>query len=337
MPDQMWHWLDDFPQQVEHAAQLAQNWDFKNTEKPAGIAFLGIGGSAIGATLITDLFADSFNCPVVVQRGDTPPSWLREGCLAVAVSYSGETRETLTSFQRALHMGATGITLSSGGTLAKLAQDGDLPHLIIPSGMAPRAALGYSSIPLIYLLQKMNAISADEFHVDALVRMLASIRVEWGETTGTGAGIARRLMKRLPIIVGAGLTTAVSRRFQAQLAENSKALSVTFEIPEALHNLVETLGRGDIESFRPIAVYLEDTESPEELRRLQKHVRATFQEAGIESVVITTEGTSPLERLFSVVHKIDWISYHLAILCGIDPIAIPVITAIKEKSSLKKQ
>jgi glucose/mannose-6-phosphate isomerase len=328
MSNQMLQWLEGFPGQIKHAAELGEGWKIEGIDKPSGVAFLGIGGSAIGATLVCDLFADWFTCPVAVQRGDTPPSWSEPGTLAVAISYSGETKETLASFQKALDQGAQCATISSGGTLAQYAEDHNQNHLIIPSGMAPRAALGYTSIPLIYLLREVGAISADLPDFEALV-LLETVGLEWRDVTGPGVGIAQRLKRQLPIIVGGGLTAGIARRFQAQLAENSKALSLTFEIPEALHNLIETIGRQDIEAFRPIAVLLDDPDGSYEIRRLMNLTRETFQEAGIETVVIPTQGDSPIERIYSLVHKTDWISYHLAKIRGVDPVAIPMIKSLK--------
>lgn len=331
MSDQMWKWLDDFPQQIQHAAQLGEAWDLSGVEPPRAVSFLGIGGSAIGATLVSDLYGANFSCPVVVSRGDQPPSWLKEGSLAVAISYSGETRETLTAFRRALEKGARGISVSSGGSLARLADERKLPHLLIPEGMAPRAALGYTSLPLIYMLQKLGVVPAVELELDSLIRFLQYLRVEWGDGAGTGAGVARRLLKRLPLIVGAGLTAGIAHRFQAQLAENAKAVSVLFEVPEALHNLVETLDMQSIEPFRPIAIYLDDPDAPEDMRFLLSQVREAFQEAGIEGIPIQAEGKTPLIRLYALIHKTDWISYHLAKLKGGDPVAIPIITSIKKR------
>ena len=331
MPDQMWQWLDDFPRQMQRAAQLGENWDLSDLNQPQGIAFLGIGGSAIGATLICDLYREELSCPVAVSRGDQSPSWLQDGCLAVAISYSGETRETLTAFRRALSRGAQGASLSSGGSLARLAEEGKLPHLLIPAGMAPRAALGYTSLPLIFLLQKLGVIPVRDLDLDPLIRQLELLRVEWGDSTGTGVGAARRLLKRLPLIVGAGLTAGAARRLQAQLAENAKVISVCFEVPEALHNLIETLDPHAIEHFRPIAVYLEDPDAAETERILLKQVREAFQEAGIEGLPIHAEGETALSRLYTLIHKLDWISYHLAKLRAVDPVAIPTITSIKER------
>lgn len=330
MKDAMYEWLDGFPQQVKQAAQIGAEWSPQVNAPSGGVAFLGIGGSAIGADLICRLYSDCFPCPVVVTRGNEPPAWLKSGNHAVAISYSGDTQETLTAFRRALDQGADGICISSGGKLAKLAEERGIPHLSIPGGMAPRAALGYTSLPLIFLLQKLQAMTVEEIEIEPVFRQLLSIREEWGDPAGSGAGVARRLLKRLPLIVGQGFCGAAARRFQAQLAENAKTISVVFDLPEALHNLVETLDVHYLESFRPIAVYIEDPEAPEETKRLLKQTRDAFQNAGVEGIPILSQGKAPLARLFSLVYKTDWISYHLAGLKGADPVAIPIIKSIKE-------
>ncbi|RJP77926.1 MAG: hypothetical protein C4524_07410 [Candidatus Zixiibacteriota bacterium] len=330
MSDRMWEWLDGFPQQVSRAAEMSQNWDLA-LDPPANIAFLGIGGSAIGADLVCNLYRAELSRPAAVARGEAPPAWLGPDSLAVATSYSGETRETLAAFTRALDRGARGICISSGGTLMKLAWDRDLPRLQIPAGMAPRAALGYTSFPLIRVLQAAGAIPGQALELDNLLRPLNSLRLEWGNPDGPGAGVGRRLLRRLPIIVGLGFTSVAVRRCQAQLAENAKAMSVPFEVPEALHNLVETLDAAYLETFRPVALYLEDMEASEADKKVMKAVRETFQQAGVEGIPILTQGKTPLERLFTLIHKVDWISWHLAALKGVDPVAIPNIMGLKGK------
>lgn len=332
MSDKMFTWLNDFHAQVQDAAELGKSWDINKIQPPENVVFLGIGGSAIGATLVCDLFREQFRCPVTVIRGDSPPAWLGKKSLAVAVSYSGETRETLAACCQGLKNGAQLASISSGGSLARLAEGNNSPHLLIPSGMAPRAALGYTSIPLIYLLQKTGVISEDAVDIKGLSRHLQTLRVEWSGETGPGPGVAQRMLRHLPLIVGGGLSAGVTRRFQAQLAENAKALSICFEVPEALHNLVETLDVRGIESLRPIAIFFEDSHAPESLRRLFTQLREYMLDTGIEVIPIHAEGDAPIIRLYGLVHKVDWISYHLAKIKGVDPVAIPIISAIKGKS-----
>ncbi len=106
-----------------------------------------------------------------------------------------------------------------------------------------------------------------------------------------------------------------------------------FEIPEALHNLIETLDVNYLDTFRPVAVYLEDTEADDLTRLRMQKTREKFQQMGVEGIPILSQGETPLERLFSLVHKGDWISYHLALLKGADAVAIPIITSLKEALS----
>ncbi|MFN2590014.1 MAG: SIS domain-containing protein [Actinomycetota bacterium] len=42
------------------------------------------------------------------------------------------------------------------------------------------------------------------------------------------------------------------------------------------------------------------------------------------------EGRGPLEALFSLIMLGDFVATYLGILRGVDPLAIPVLTAIKE-------
>jgi glucose/mannose-6-phosphate isomerase len=329
MPDRMLSWLEDFPRQMVHAVGLAESWNFSLPAVPSSITFLGIGGSAIGADLICNLVRGELKIPTTVVRGEDTPAWFGPGALAVAVSYSGETRETLTAFSKALEAGAYGIAISSGGTLMRWCDEKGIPHLLIPSGMAPRAALGYSSFPLLKILQTTGAWPGNSPNKESLSRMLESLRIEWNETAGPGGGIGRRLLRRFPVIVGIGLSAAVAKRFQSQLAENAKALAVVFEIPEALHNLVETLDVSYLEALRPIAVYLDDIDAPPRERQMLKTVREAFQKTGLEGIPLLSQGDNHIERMYSLIYKSDWISYHLAKLRGVDPVEIPVITQIK--------
>ena len=77
-----------------------------------GVAILGLGGSAIGGDLISSLVSDSSDIPVDVIRSYTVPRFVGPDTLAIAVSFSGDTEETLSMTEDALEKGATVAVVS---------------------------------------------------------------------------------------------------------------------------------------------------------------------------------------------------------------------------------
>ena len=61
----------------------------------------GMGGSAIGGDVVRLLLSSYNNIPITVSRNYNLPSWVDENSLVICSSYSGNTEETLSSFDDA--------------------------------------------------------------------------------------------------------------------------------------------------------------------------------------------------------------------------------------------
>ena len=85
--------------------------------------------------------------PVIVNRNYTLPRFANNNSLIFAVSYSGNTEETLAAYDEARARGANIAVVTSGGKLKELAFKNKDALAIIPKGYPPRCALGYSFIP----------------------------------------------------------------------------------------------------------------------------------------------------------------------------------------------
>jgi glucose/mannose-6-phosphate isomerase len=59
----------------------------------------GMGGSAIGGDLLLDLSMGRCSVPIITHRNFSLPAFVGSGSGVVAVSYSGETAETLSAFR----------------------------------------------------------------------------------------------------------------------------------------------------------------------------------------------------------------------------------------------
>ena len=120
--------------------------------RPGGLIVCGMGGSAIGADLVLACLP-GLPVPVAVVRGYELPAWVSSDYLVVAISYSGDTEETLACAVGALERGCMPVCVAYGGALAALAGERGLPLISVPSGGQPRASLGYLSMPLLATLE----------------------------------------------------------------------------------------------------------------------------------------------------------------------------------------
>ena len=73
-------------------------------DRPNGAIVCGMGGSAIGGDVVGACL-DGLPVPYQVVRGYELPAWVSEHTLVFAVSYSGNTEETLACVARALARG----------------------------------------------------------------------------------------------------------------------------------------------------------------------------------------------------------------------------------------
>jgi len=140
--------LEEFPQKMRDALRLGEEFAIPDnflpgtasssvtstipTQNIKNIVVLGMGGSAIGGDLLSDYLADELSIPIVVIRGYDIPKFVDENSLVFAVSYSGNTEETLSALKRCLEAKARVIALTSGGELAVLAhaQENPMPKRI---------------------------------------------------------------------------------------------------------------------------------------------------------------------------------------------------------------
>jgi glucose/mannose-6-phosphate isomerase len=300
--------------------------------RPTGVVVCGMGGSAIGADVVLAC-VPALAVPAVVVRGYDLPAWVDSGTLVVAVSYSGDTEETLSCLQAALERGCAPLCVASGGALAALAVERGLPLVRVSGGLQPRAALGRLAVPLAAALERAGlteGFSAQVHEAAALVRgMAADFASDVPEELNQAKAIAARLRDHMVLVYGAGLTVPAARRWKTQINENAKAPAAYAELPELDHNEVVGWTAAPELSRRLRVVQLEDEHMPP---RVQRRFHLTLAEVeahagGVERIV--THGASPLARVLSVLYLGDWVSYYLAGLYGVDPTPVEAIQHMK--------
>ena len=112
-----------FPEQQEEALQIADKAKITSHDhKIHKVYVAGLGGSGIGADFVSEFIRDECKIPYTVGKGYSIPAYVDQNTLAIASSYSGNTEETLYSFEQIEKSGAKIVIISSGGKLIEIAK-----------------------------------------------------------------------------------------------------------------------------------------------------------------------------------------------------------------------
>src|ERR1700689_469029 len=107
-----------------------------------------MGGSGIAGDLMVAVAGPFLPVPVIGVKSYDLPDFVGPGSLVFALSFSGDTEETVEAAREAHGAGADVAVVSSGGELTALAAEWGVPAVAVPSDTPqPRAALGALAIP----------------------------------------------------------------------------------------------------------------------------------------------------------------------------------------------
>lgn len=335
-PDGMLARIKELPVQYEQAWQAVQSFNlpaaYRNVNK---IVVLGMGGSAIGGDLVRTLVQEESKVPVIVYRDYGLPAFVDKDTLIIVSSYSGNTEETLSGFEPALKTGAKIVAITTGGKVGELAEKNSLPVFKVKYPAQPRAALGFSFIPTLGIVQNLGFIkdkSADaEEAVKVLKKMQTALDEKSPEKSNPAKQIARRLLGNLPVIYGAGIASEIARRWKGQINENGKAWAFYEVFPELNHNA--TVGfpqpKEVVSKIRVIML-----RSPLYNARVKLRYEVTsglLKQAGVAYEFVDAEGSSALTQMTSLISLGDYVSYYLAMLYEVDPTPVKAINYLKEQ------
>ncbi|MCX6006200.1 MAG: bifunctional phosphoglucose/phosphomannose isomerase [Chloroflexi bacterium] len=306
--------------------------DYSDVDK---VVILGMGGSAIGGDLLRALTSTLSRPLVIVNREYDLPAWVDSKTLVIAASYSGNTEETLSSFAQALEKPCKKLVISTGGKITSIAAAKGIPVFMIDHASQPRAAIGYSLLPLLTIMQRLGFIEGKSGDVESMVILLETLGKRWQEdvpvSTNKAKALALKLNGKVAIIYGAGILTDVARRWKTQINENSKAWAFFETFPELNHNAIVGY---HFPAGAAQNMFVTMLRCPELHPRTQIRYTVTgevLKENSIPFEYVDSEGSNPLSYLMSLVLLGDWVSYYLAMLYGVDPTPVPVINFLKNR------
>ena len=312
------------PGQLADALWRVEAASLPAAARPGGLVVCGMGGSAIGGDLAAAAIGDRASGLVRVARGYSP-GLLSEETLVLCASYSGETEETLSCFEAAGAACAPRVALTTGGALADRAREEGVPVIGVPLGMKPRAAVVYMTVAAIECAAAAGLCPSLKDEIEGSEEVLSSLAED-----PEPAAVAGRLEGTIPVVHGAGLTSAPARRWKGQLNENAKVAAFYSELPEANHNEIEGWEHA-LEAAPFSAIFLEEPGLHPRVARRVDLAAADLEARDAPVVRVAARGDTPVAKVLSLVMLGDLVSVRLAELRGVAPSAMEGIERFKAR------
>lgn len=316
--------IEQFPSQLEESLTIYEKSQIEFGNNFSNVLICGLGGSGIGGELVKKWVFDELKVPIEICHNYEIPKYVSDKTLVIACSYSGNTEETLNALDQCIHKGASIVAITSGGALQLRASEHGFPVVLIPGGHPPRAALAYSLVQVVGVLTKTGMIA--ETIINSIHSSVELLKNESKSINEEAKVITDLIKDKKTVIYGEEKFKAVAVRACQQLNENSKELCWANVIPEMNHNeLVGWASGSDL-----IATVI--LRSPLEYYRnsVRLDITASIIKEKTPNVhVLLAKGANLVEESMYFIHCLDWVSYFLAELKGVDVVEVKVIDYLK--------
>jgi glucose/mannose-6-phosphate isomerase len=331
--------IDGLPQQLFSAYSNSANYDLTGVKRPDIIVVAGMGGSAIGADLLSSYCSPFCSIPVIGLREYTLPAWaMKKNTLVVASSHSGNTEEALSVFEQAFAVGIPLLAVTTGGEIAKRAQKENIPFWEFEHQGQPRAAVGFSFGILLALLERLDVIPSQKQLLAEAVEEIEMKKESYKAESPIAKNPAKRLagqaISKYVSVFGADHLAPVARRWKTQVNELAKAWAQFEFLPEADHNTLAGIENDEKTLEKVSALFLKGSHThPRNLMRADL-TKQEMMVAGIAVDAIEFKGASRLSEMWDAILFGDYFSYYLALSYDVDPTPVDALSSLKQ--ALKK-
>ncbi len=323
----------DGPNQFQTGFALAK--DIRVAGEFKAIMISGMGGSALPGNLfriyLNDLFRTSQPekqpLPIYQNRFYTLPPESYRDCLNFICSYSGNTEETVASFEEALAHNLPCIGLSSGGKIEEMCHAHNVPHIKLPvpfEGFQPRIGTGYFFGALFQVLVNQGLVPDMTAEI---AREAEELKGRMGAIEEAGKALAQKLVHKTPVIYASPKYKSVAMVWKIKLNENAKTPAFWNFFPELNHN--EMVGF-TLPQAKFIILMLRDLQDNQKNLKRYEVTAELLRAQGIEVEILDMEGGSVYSKVFMSIALGDFASYYLALEYGQDPTPVALVEELKK-------
>ncbi len=324
----MLRYMRSFPKNLLEGAFFGKQFKAQKNKKIANIALCGMGGSGIGGAVLKNLVKKEIKIPIETVNDYELPAFIGKNSLVVAVSYSGNTEETISCLKEAKKKKATTIAITTGGMIAKKYKK--CPWCLVVPNAFPKPRLGFSYLftPLLMIFGEMGLIKKKDRELNEAIHSLEKHRHKI-ETTAINLAIA--LQNKIPAIYAQAEFATIGYRFCTELNENSKQFCHSQVFPEMNHNEIVALHGAD----KIVFVLLRDKKERKRIAQRFEIYKQLWKKK-FKIIEIFVEGNSLLSRTLYAVWLESLTSFYLAMLNHENPTDNPLIETLKTELKEKK-
>ena len=329
--------LKNFPLQVKEALRIAGRFNLRNfkTKGIENIVISGLGGSAIGGDLIRSFTQYEIKVPVSVNRNYVLPEFAGKNTLVIISSYSGNTEETISAYKQAIKANCSIICITSGGEVKKLAKKNGHSCLVIPGGLQPRCALGYSFFSLLTIFIKLGFINERKKEIKETISILEEGKEEFTNLNpekNVALKVAIDFKGKLPVIYSsADVMDIVNLRWRGQISENAKILAYGNVYPEMNHNELVGWKLNEDLLKKILVIFLKDESDHERIKMRMNITTDIIRKYADNIMTLESNAKEKLARIFDLIYLGDWVSFYLAILNEVNPTPVEAISYLKNE------
>lgn len=315
--------IREFPFQIEKGVDL-KPINLKDYGKFDGIVLCGMGGSGISGEVLKMFSKIPF---FVFKDYRIPEEYIKENFLYIFVSYSGNTEETIECFENLKDNKI--LIVTSGGKLKEIAEEKNIPLILLPEGYPPRCAFGWIFSSIYSYLEEYLKFNKKDLKETA--KFLNKKVSEYLKENSKAFDISAKIYKRIFFLYTSYEYFPSILRWKTQINENGKSFCHIDLIPEMNHNEIVGL-------FHPEDIldsgYVIFIKGPDMHKRNLIRIEETaklIEDTFVKIDFIEPEGKNYLERIFDLIVLGDCISYFLARFYKEDPFEIKRIDILKER------
>jgi D-arabinose 5-phosphate isomerase GutQ len=324
--------------------------------RPRALVVAGVGTAARIGDVLAAVAGPRSPVPVMSHRSPGIPGWVGAADVVLAVSASGRSPEALAAAEAAMHRGARLVAIGPPDTeLQSMAERARALFVPVPRRRPARINFWALTVPALLAARALGMAQVTETDFAETATRLDNDADRCRPTAelfvNEGKSLALELAGTIPVIWGtSGVATVAASRFADQLAANARYPAVAGNLIEAGRGRVGLLdgvfGRlataqddffadrleAEVPTKLRLVLFRDDDESEVDAARADA-VADLARERNVGVSILTAAGGSQLERLASLVAVPDFASVYLALLHGLDPIAVAAVSELKERTN----